>query len=200
MIKQIYFDFGGVLITYKNVFRSVCRDFGLDFGQFWEFYTIYDDEMGIGRVTTKEFWGKCIERFGLKNAENFDLAKAWVSDYEMIWPIQKLIKELEGKVDIGIISNVASGIWEKAVESGMVPNVKYGPVYLSGDLKIMKPDRRIYELVLQKSEVRPEEILFVDDLEKNLEIPQQMGWKTICFDQLIPEKGIEEIKKKLSKW
>jgi len=199
MIKQIYFDFGGVLITYKNVFRSVCKDFGLDFEKFWEFYTIYDDEMGIGRMTTKEFWGKCIERFDLKDAENFDIAKAWVSDYEIIWPTQKLIKELEGKIEVGIISNVAAGIWEKAVENGMAPDIKYGRVYLSGDLKIMKPDRRIYELVLENSGVEPEEILFVDDLEKNLEIPQQMGWKTVCFDQLAAEEGVEEIKRKLGK-
>lgn len=195
MIKQIFFDFGAVLVNYDRVLQKVCRDFSINFDNFLDFYNQFDSDLSEGKIKTEEFWGKGIEKYGLKNAEDYDLPTSWVSDYQIIQPVNNLIYFLEDKIDIGIISNIGSGIWEAAVKQKMVPNIKYKKVYLSCDLKMMKPGSDIYEKVQKESMVKPGEILFVDDKEKNLAIPKHLGWKTMLFDMTKAEEGVEEIKK-----
>lgn len=193
MIKQIYFDFGAVLVNYEKVFQKVCRNFSLDYNNFLMFYDQFDCKMSEGKIETKEFWEKCIEKYSLKNAKNYDLAKSWVLDYDIIQPINNLIYSLESKVDIGIISNICSGIWEAAFKHKMVPNIKYRKIYLSCELKMMKPSPDIYKKIQEESGVEPSEILFIDDKEVNLVVPKNMGWKTVLFDMTKAEQGVSEI-------
>ena len=197
MIRFIYFDFGGVLVNYDNVFQKVCSDFNLDFDELVKFCSQFDSDLNIGKMKTEEFWEKCIEKYGLKNASDYNLPKWWVYDYKIIKPVNKLIYSLEDKIDMGIISNINSGVWEAAFGDKWVPNIKYKHVLLSCDLGIKKPDKTIYEIAQEKSGVSPEEILFIDDREVNLIIPNQMGWKTILFDQFKAEDGVKRILEKI---
>ena len=45
----------------------------------------------------------------------------------------------------------------------------------------MKPDPLIYEVAIQKSGFRPEEILFIDDLEVNVQAAQDQGINIIHY-------------------
>ena len=86
MIKVIYFDFGGVLVNYENFLHTMCSDFGLNVDDFFDFYHQFNHDMFFGKIKTEEFWEKCIEKFNLKNADNYDLLKSWVLDYKIIKP------------------------------------------------------------------------------------------------------------------
>lgn len=198
MIKFIYFDYGSVLVNYDSVFHKVCADFNLDYGDFMKFYDLFDLDINLGKLSTEEYWAHCIQNFNLKNANTYDLPKHWVADYKIIQPINKLIYSLEGKLDIGIISNINSGIWEAGLKYGYVPNINYKQVLLSYQLKIRKPNQEIYLLAQKLSGVQPQEILFVDDKESNLAIPRDMGWETVLFDQLQAEDGVKNILKKIT--
>ena len=196
MIKFVYFDFGGVLVNYDDVYTKVCRDFDLDRGEFGKFYRGLVDEMDVGKVSVNEFWNRCIENFGIKNGENYDLAKSWVSDYKIIKPVQDLIYSIQGKIGMGIISNISAEIWWAALRNNWVPNTKYSETILSSDVGLMKPDRRIYEMAQEKlKDINPNEILFIDDKPENLVEPTNLGWKTFCFNQLKASEDILEIQK-----
>lgn len=194
MIKIIYFDFGGVLINFERFFHKVCFDFSLNYDDFLKYYDQFDNDISIGKMTIEKFWEKCIEKYNLENAKNYDLPKSWVSDYDIIQKINNLIYSLENKINIGIISNIGSGIWEAAVEDKLVPNIKYKKVLLSYKIGITKPNNEIYKIAQQEAGVESSEILFIDDKEENLKIPREMGWKTVLFDMNQAEKGVEEIK------
>ena len=194
MIKNIYFDFGAVLVNYENVFQKVCSDFSLDFNEFWKFYDLLDEDLAYGKITTDEFWKKCIEKFSLKDAQNYDLVRWWVSDYEIIKPINDLIYFLENKKEVGIISNIGSGVWEAAMKYDFVPNIKYKKVYLSYKEGMIKPNLDFYEKVQKESLVKPDEILFIDDKEENLIVPKNLGWKTVLFNRLKAEEEVKKIK------
>ena len=45
---------------------------------------------------------------------------------------------------------------------------------VSGDVKCRKPDRKIYELALERIGKKPEECLFVDNTAKNLLVAQEL--------------------------
>lgn len=56
-------------------------------------------------------------------------------------------------------------------------------MYLSYEMKLAKPDIRIFEKVLENSSLVPEETLFVDDSPVNLEAAQKLGIKTALMLQ-----------------
>lgn len=193
MIKFIYFDFGAVLVNYDNVFTKVCRDFGLNKNELKDFYHTFADNMDVGEYDVVEFWKKCVAKFNLKNALDYNLAKSWVSDYRIIKPIYEMIVSLEGELKMGIISNIHADVWWAAVADNWVPKIKYKEIILSSEVGVMKPNKEIYEIAQKRSGVKPEEILFIDDKPENLIVPNEMGWKTLLFDQLKAENGVSQI-------
>jgi len=50
-----------------------------------------------------------------------------------------------------------------------------------GEEGIAKPDVRIYQLALMRLGVQPDEVVFVDDKESNLEAAQRLGMHTVHF-------------------
>ena len=54
---------------------------------------------------------------------------------------------------------------------------------VSGDVKCRKPDRRIYEIALERTGKKPEECCFVDNSVKNLLVAEEMGIEPILFNR-----------------
>lgn len=53
--------------------------------------------------------------------------------------------------------------------------------FVSGHLKVMKPDPRIYEIVEQGTGVAPQKLLFIDDKPENIATAEARGWQTHLF-------------------
>lgn len=53
--------------------------------------------------------------------------------------------------------------------------------------KVIKPDPEIYRRLLERYSLEPEETLFIDDLEKNIQAAGELGFHTVLFDDR--EKG-----------
>ena len=51
----------------------------------------------------------------------------------------------------------------------------------SCDVKLIKPDRRIYETITKKYNLIPSECVFIDDLEKNVKAAKDFGFEAIQF-------------------
>ena len=54
-------------------------------------------------------------------------------------------------------------------------------IVLSGEVKMVKPERGIFELMLQKIGRPAHECLFIDDAQANIEQARTMGFQTIHF-------------------
>ncbi|MFD3190746.1 HAD family hydrolase [Sedimentitalea sp. HM32M-2] len=54
--------------------------------------------------------------------------------------------------------------------------------YISGHLKVIKPDPRIYEIVETDCGIDPGALLFTDDRADNIAIAADRGWQTHLFD------------------
>lgn len=60
---------------------------------------------------------------------------------------------------------------------------------------VIKPEKEIFEILLSRYGLLPEESLYIDDLEDNIRVARELGFHTVQFTD--KEKGIEEIKIKL---
>jgi 5-amino-6-(5-phospho-D-ribitylamino)uracil phosphatase len=52
-------------------------------------------------------------------------------------------------------------------------------LYLSYELKVMKPDERIFRIMLEGEGVRPEQVLYVDDGASNIATASRLGMHTL---------------------
>jgi putative hydrolase of the HAD superfamily len=68
-------------------------------------------------------------------------------------------------------------------------------IIASCDVKLLKPDPQMYQLVLSALDCHPDEAIFVDDREVNTKAAEALGICSILYQDR--EKGIMEIKQKL---
>jgi 2-haloacid dehalogenase len=54
--------------------------------------------------------------------------------------------------------------------------------YVSGELKVTKPDPRIFDIVENDSGIRPDRLLFTDDRADNITAAARRGWRTHQFE------------------
>ncbi len=89
-----------------------------------------------------------------------------------------------------IISNYGEHTWAQTREKMDFMEYMDGAIF-SYQYQIIKPDVRIYELLLQKYGLQAEECVFIDDKAENVEGAKQAGYKGIVFT------SYEAVKEKL---
>ena len=57
----------------------------------------------------------------------------------------------------------------------------FSRIVLSGEVGVNKPDPRIFDLFLDRTGRRKEELLFIDDTEANISAARRLGWQSIRF-------------------
>lgn len=65
-------------------------------------------------------------------------------------------------------------------------------IVVSGEEKLIKPDRRIYEVLLDRYKLNAEESVFIDDNHINMKTAQELGFRAVLFD------NIENVRRQLS--
>jgi 2-haloacid dehalogenase len=54
-------------------------------------------------------------------------------------------------------------------------------IFLSAEVKMVKPDPRIFQLFCQTFELKPEQIVYIDDLPQNVKAASSIGMRAIHF-------------------
>ncbi len=68
-------------------------------------------------------------------------------------------------------------------------------IVVSAFLHLLKPDKRIYEYLINKYELKPSECIFIDDSKKNVDAAISLGMKGIYHD-----KNASNLRNKLEKY
>ena len=94
---------------------------------------------------------------------------------------------------IALVSNTSEPHW-KSAERFLPFSSDLDPVVVSCDVRSMKPEQAFYDSLLTKSNVRREEILFIDDLAVNIQAAQDFGMIGHQFtSQVTLEKALAEL-------
>lgn len=59
---------------------------------------------------------------------------------------------------------------------------EFDGIVVSGDEKLLKPDERIYKVLLERYKLKAEECVFMDDNPTNVEAAIRLGIQGIVFD------------------
>ncbi|NMC35971.1 HAD-IA family hydrolase [Candidatus Beckwithbacteria bacterium] len=192
-VKFIYFDIGNVIASWriaeKKLFELTDCD---DFDYFMKVYQPADDDANLGKISTQTIWTILSKEFGLK--DNFDFISWWAQNHEVIMPTHFLLQEIDKLFQIGFLTNIYPDMLEAFFKFQKIPKIKYRHAVQSSTCNVMKPDMTIYKKAAELASCPPQHILFIDDLEKNLQPARDLGWQTVCFDETNPEKSVEKIR------
>jgi putative hydrolase of the HAD superfamily len=197
-VRCVIFDFGNVLVAEGlEKAREICsKKTGVDINEVW-------------RTTIKPSW-KALERGELAEGDFWKAFEALVNDRRfdagefrrLLFENQRynekvvdLIKELrsEGYVTALLTNNVKEWIeeWDRLYQLDRY----FDAIVSSHEVKAIKPEPIIYEIMLQRLGAEAGECVFIDDKERNLETARRLGMKTVLFRET--DRAIGEIRRVL---
>lgn len=196
MIRNIIFDLGGVVITLDQS-QSVRRFEALglkDAEQRLNAYTqegIFGDLEG-GKIDAETFRIELNKLTG-REATHEECAFAW-QGYAKEVPernLDALIRLRQEGYRLILLSNTNPYMMEWVMSDafdgrGHGVDYYFDAMYLSYEMKVMKPSQEIFHRLLMREQVSPSECLFLDDGPRNVAAASQMGMRTYC-----PENGAD---------
>ncbi len=92
------------------------------------------------------------------------------------------LNQIKRHFKVGIITNGSTQRQTAKIINTNLNNY-FDTIIISEEVGVSKPDKRIFELALNKLNVQPEDVLFVgDDLEKDIAGPQNANIKGVWFN------------------
>lgn len=189
-MKVLFFDVGYTLVNEDAVWEERCREqaqtdeakkLGLSAADIYH-------EIEIASISRKPQFRTLIDKYSFKEVAPYrtELEKLYKD-------APAVIKALSQKYELGIIANQLDGLKERLEAFDLLQYFKY--IISSWDVKIMKPDIRIFEYALDKANCTPQEACMIGDRLDNDILPAKaLGIKTVWIKQ-----GFGALQKPLSK-
>lgn len=192
-MKNIVFDLAGVVVA-RNQER--CPQYIMDY-----FYFINSGE------ALPEFWddydrgtrdidsvAQCLSEF---RGSDFETAKSRmleaVTYQEQVAPTAELIAELKAAgYRLFVLSNMSKDYIEFLREMPVFQHFE-GEI-VSCEVGLIKPEREIYNLLLDRYNLVPEQTMFIDDRKPNVDAAAEVGINPFHFDRNDPEKSCEQLR------
>ena len=188
MITTIFFDIGGVLLTDgwgHDSRRAAAEKFGLDWDEYTDRHEKVAHDLEISRMTLDRYLDRAIfyrpRPFTREEFREFIFAQS-----EPKPEVFKVVGELR-QTDRYLMATLNNEILElNLYRIERFDLRRYFPAFFSSCfLGLRKPDEAIYRMVLQVTQRTPQECIFIDDREVNLECPRELGINTILFKDAV---------------
>ena len=195
-IRAIFWDVGGVLLTnaWDHTQRSAALEhFHLDEEEFHDRHEMVVSSFERGKITLDEY----LDRTVFYRALPFSRDEFRDYMFSLSKPIPEVLELAKGLSDsrkyfMGTINNESRELNNYRIEKFGLRKI-FRLFVSSCYVGLRKPERDIYRLALETTQIPAEECCFIDDRAANLESPAQMGMHTIEM------KGLDELRAQLGK-
>ncbi|MDR1931051.1 MAG: HAD family phosphatase [Treponema sp.] len=189
MITAIAFDYGGVisLPMRQEDMEDLAALAGIDAALmeriYWDNRPSYDQ----GLVDGEEYFRNGLAAVGvfLDDALIGALVDRDVESWSRVNPgTEQLLGDLKAAgMKIGVLSNMVRGFLDRKKNALPVFSIPDAVIF-SCEVGAVKPEERIYRMLLEQLGCRAEELVFFDDVELNVEAARALGieglvWKDV---------------------
>lgn len=169
--KAIIFDFFDVI--HRDPFNHWLKQNGLArSGAFEKSSELVD----LGEISETEFYRQLGEASGQPAASVAASFAETLIDNEML----TLLEKLGRKYQIGLLSNASIEYLWKIIKLHNIEKL-FDVITVSAEVRLAKPDPKIFEHVLDKLDVSAAEAIFIDDNPKNVAAAETLGITSIIF-------------------
>mgnify|MGYP001571040932 CR=1 FL=1 len=184
-IKAIIFDAGGVLFKHdwEKVKAEIMKKYGFSIFLYSDYpeeiRKKYDRKISVGEISLKKVFR---ELSGLNEVDEVieDYKKTYLKHEVVDKKMLGLIKDLKKKYKIFCLTNTSDLHFEANTKAGLFS--VFDKVYASSNIGFKKPEKEAFEVILKDNNLRAEEYIFIDDVEKNVKAASEIGMKGLVFE------------------
>lgn len=206
--QLLYFDLGNVLLAFSH--DRMCRQMadvaGTSPERISEVVFGTDDsavqwQYEVGRITTDDYYEGICRQLGSR-PDRSRLEHAACDIFEPIDATSNLVQALAATGQrLAILSNCNLLHW-RFVTDGRFPLLRgastagspFAWCVTSFEAGSMKPDRRIYDVAIERAGVPPESIFFVDDRPENVAAARAAGIDAVEYEN--PAKLVDDLRRR----
>lgn len=194
-IKAIFFDFGGVIqrTEYQLPRQKLAEKFRMEYEDIDKlvFNNPSAKQATIGEIKEVEHWNTLAKRLKLGKDEIAKFETEFFGGDVIDHELMQFIRSLKPAYKTGLISNAWSDMRAYLIRKKL--DDAFDTLTISAEVKIAKPDAKIYQIALDSLNVKAEESIFVDDVPANIEACQKLGMHGILF------RDVNEVTKQIQK-
>lgn len=181
--KAVGFDWNGVIFGQSggDFSKHVAELLGVSLEEFRKAYFTHNHLITKGKSSLVDFWKEVLEELNkqdkLSNVLDYieNKPKGEINE-EMVSIIAKL---KNSGLKVGLLSNETVEGGDKIRQTEVA---KYFDVILiSAEVGLMKPENKMFELLISKLGIKPDELIFIDDAEKSLSKSTEIGFTPVLF-------------------
>ena len=182
-IKAVIFDLAGVVLhTIRGTFNSLLAErLGARVEDVERVMNDpVNDQWDMGEVSDDEFYTHLLSKLNLPMEKKEVMAKFVIDDFYVDQEMLALIRELHKSYTTALLTNFPAHLHDFMRVAWHMDGA-FEHIIASADVKLIKPDPRIYQLTLDRISCQAHEAVFIDDRKNNVEAASDMGIKGILF-------------------
>jgi glucose-1-phosphatase len=184
-IRAIIFDLGGVILRTDDPQprSALAMRLGRTYAELDQivFGNPISQQGERGQATPEQIWAEIGRLLNLTSEQISTFRQEFFGGDKVDSLLVQLIQRLRKSYRIGLLSNA----WYRDMPRFLHENLKlpdlFDVVISSAAVEMAKPDRKIFELALEKLAVQPEQAVFVDDNQDNIRAAAYVGIHTVHF-------------------
>lgn len=188
-IQAVIFDFGGVLyhLPDRSWIRRWRRVLGLkDESALMTMIASPHEskllmDIMVGNLQEEEMWNQFAADFRIRPELMQRIRRGFMSKRRINQQLFDYLSSLREKYITAILSNAGSEARRIFVEVYQFHKI-VDEMIISAEERVAKPDRRIYEIAVEKLNIQPHQAIFVDDLPENIEAANDFGMHGVLFE------------------
>ena len=177
-ITDLFLDIGGVLLTNgwdDDIQKRAADKFGLDYDEMHERHHLTFDTYEEGKLSLDEY----LNRFVFYQERSFSREEFKAFMYAQSQPFPEMIELMRGLkakygLEIAAVSNEGRELTVYRVQQFKLGT--FIDFFVSSCfVHYRKPDEDIYRIALDIAQVRPEQVVYIDDRAMFVEVAQGLG-------------------------
>ncbi len=183
-VQALVFDCGGVVLRDRDdgYYERWEARLGLQPGELRE--RLWSGPLWaqaeLGRLSEAEFWAAAGRELGLSPEETDQLARDLWASWAVDPDVLALIDQARRRFRVAMLSNATDALEHQLAHIHGIAD-RFDPLINSARCGIAKPSPEIYQLLLERLQLEPGEIVFIDDRAENVTAAAALGMHVIWF-------------------
>lgn len=198
-IRAIIFDLGGVIVRTEDESprQQLAQRLGLGLDELCRL--IFENESAalatVGEITAGDHWETVRAALHLNPAAFAPLPGEFFAGDRVDYGLVEYLRRLRPAYKTGLLSNAWDNLRRVLIDDWMIADA-FDEIVISAEVRMAKPDARIYRLAVQRLMVEPHQAVFVDDVRSNVEAARSAGLAGIHFHTT--QQTLEELEEMLN--
>ena len=183
-IKAIIFDLGGVLLRTADFSPRDRLAARLGMNRYELEELIFGGESGDraqrGEITVQEHWEHLQRQLNYSPQQFKALLDEFFAQDRLDDDLMDYVRRLHKTYQTALLSNAWDDLRKVIAEKWHFEDA-FDNIIISAEVKLVKPDEHIFRLALDRLDVDPEQAIFVDDMQRNVDGAKAVGLHGIRF-------------------